>query len=111
MQVKFLLSVLCLAAAELALGQVQDTSGNGLLHGTFRFRHLTVKNIDPDFNPTEMAASYGSITFDGAGNYTLTGTIVDNMVSSGAAQPLNVTGQYAIGSNGTGYVANPLAPT
>ena len=107
--VKFLLTVLCLAP--LALAQVQDTSGNGMLHGNFRFRHLTVKNIDPNFNPSEIAASYGSITFDGAGNYTITGTTVDNLVSSGAPKSLSVTGKYAIGSNGLGYLANPLSPT
>lgn len=95
----------------LASGQVQDTSGNGLLHGSFRFRHVAAQNFDPDNNPTEITASYGTITFDGAGNYTLTGTTVDNTVSNGAAQSLNVTGTYAIGSNGTGYVSNPLYPT
>ena len=56
-------------------------------------------------------ASSGTITFDGAGNYTVSGTSVDNTVSSGAAQPLNVSGTYAIGSNGAGFIANPLYPT
>ena len=30
------------------------------------------------FNPTEITAIYGTITFDGAGNYTIAGTTVDN---------------------------------
>lgn len=94
----------------VAYGQVQDTSGNGLLKGSFRFRHVAIQNVDPDNNPTEITATYGSITFDGAGNYTLSGTTVDNTVSSGSPQALNLTGTYAIGSNGTGYVANPLYP-
>src|ERR1700722_6334017 len=94
----------------LASGQVQDTSGDGLLHGSFRFRHVAVQNVDANNNPTEVTASYGSITFDGNGSYSLTGMTVNNKISSGAAQPLNVTGSYAIGSNGTGFVANPLYP-
>jgi uncharacterized protein (TIGR03437 family) len=67
--------------------------------------------VDANFNPTQITASYGTITFDGGGNYKITGTSVDNTVSGGAAQTLTVTGTYAIGSNGTGYVANPLYPT
>lgn len=109
-QSKVLVPVLAVFALAVASGQVQDTSENGLLKGTFEFRHVAVQNFDQSFNPTEITASYGAITFDGNGNYTIAGTTVDNTVSSGAPQPLNVTGTYAIGSNGTGYVANPLYP-
>jgi uncharacterized protein (TIGR03437 family) len=101
----FLLAGLGLA---IASGQTQDTSGNGLLKGSFRFRHVAVQNTDDNGNPTEMTASFGTITFDGGGNYTLSGTTIDNTVSGGAAQPLTATGAYAIGANGTGYVASPL---
>lgn len=102
-----LLATVALAAAS---GQTQDTSGNGLLKGNFRFRHVAVQNVDANFNPTEITATYGVIVFDGAGNYAITGTSVDNTVSGGAPQPLRVNGTYAIGSNGTGYVSNPLYP-
>jgi uncharacterized protein (TIGR03437 family) len=94
----------------VAFGQVQDSSGNGLLNGSFRFRHIAIQNFDENGNPTQVTASYGTIKFNGAGTYTLSGTKVDNTVSSGAPQPLNVTGTYAIGSSGAGYVANPLYP-
>jgi uncharacterized protein (TIGR03437 family) len=107
---KFLLPVAAMFTLAVASGQVQDTSGNGLLNGTFQFRHVAIQNYDQNLNPTQITASYGTITFDGAGSYTLTGTTVDNTVSSGAPKPLNVTGTYAIGSNGAGYVANPLYP-
>jgi uncharacterized protein (TIGR03437 family) len=95
----------------LAAGQTQDNSKNSLLKGKFAFRHLAVQNIDSNFDPSEVTASFGTITFDGAGNYTIAGSSVDNTVAGGAAQPLNVTGTYAIGSNGAGYIANPLFPT
>jgi len=112
-QSKSLFRVAALAVFTLAavVGQTQDTSGNGLLKGSFRFRHVAVQNVDEFSSPSQITASYGTITFDGAGNYTITGTIVDNTVSSGAAQPLSVKGTYAIGSNGAGYLANPLYPT
>jgi len=58
-----------------------------------------------------MTAAFGTIAFDGAGHYTLTGTSVDSGVSAGAPQPLTLIGTYAIGSNGLGYLLNPLYPT
>src|SRR5580658_1682613 len=108
---KFLLPLAALIGMAVAFGQTQDTSGNGLLHGSFEFRHVAIPNVDANSNPTEVTATYGTITFDGAGNYAVTGTTVDNTVSGGTPQALTVSGTYAIGSNGTGYIANPLYPT
>lgn len=93
-----------------ASAQTQDTSGNGMLKGTYQFRHLAVQSVDANNNPTDITAVYGSITFDGAGNYTVAATSVDNSVSAGAPQPLKLNGTYAIGSNGVGYLTNPLYP-
>lgn len=107
----FRLAVLAVFGLGAALAQSPDTSGNGLLKGTFHFRHLAVQLVDANFDPSEITAVHGTITFDGAGNYTLAGTSVDNGVSSGAPQPLNLSGTYAIGSNGIGYLTNPLYPT
>jgi uncharacterized protein (TIGR03437 family) len=109
-QNKFLLPALAMLGVAVSYGQVQDASGNSLLNGSFRFRHVAIQNFDQNFNPTQVTASYGTITFNGGGSYTIAGTTVDNTVSSGAPQPLNVTGTYAIGSNGLGYIANPLYP-
>jgi uncharacterized protein (TIGR03437 family) len=112
-QLKSLLPIAVVAAFSLsaAAGQTQDTSGNGMLKGSYRFRHLAVQSVDQYFNPTDITAVYGTITFDGAGNYTIAGTSVDNSVSSGAPQPLSLGGTYAIGSNGAGYLTNELYPT
>ncbi len=99
---------MCFVAAVVA--QTQDTSQNGLLRGSYRFRHVAVQLVDANFNPTDITASSGTITFDGAGNYTITGTSVDPAVSGGAPTVLSVTAKYAIGSNGTGYLTNPLFP-
>ncbi len=107
---KFLVPVGVLFMVFIAYGQVQDSSQNGLLNGTFAFRHVAIQNFDADGDPTQVTASYGTIQFDGKGNYTISGTTVDNTVSNGSPQALNVSGTYAIGSNGAGYVANPLYP-
>jgi uncharacterized protein (TIGR03437 family) len=92
----------------IASGQTQDSSGDGLLKGNYQFRNVAVQAVDGNGNPTETTATYGLIVFDGAGNYTITGTIVDNTVSNGAPQPFSTTGVYAIGANGAGYVSSPL---
>jgi uncharacterized protein (TIGR03437 family) len=110
-QSKFAVAIWAVLLVAIASGQTQDNSGNGLLKGSYAFRHLAVQNIDSNFDPTEITASSGTISFDGNGNYKITGTSVDNTVSGGAAQPLSVSGTYAIGSNGAGYVANPLFPS
>ncbi len=107
----FRLAIFAIFGFSAARAQVQDTSGNAMLNGTFEFRHVAVLNIDSNDNPVEIAATYGTITFDGNGNYRVRGTIVDNTVLSGEPEALVETGTYAIGSNGAGYVANPLYPT
>ena len=94
-----------------AAGQTQDNSQNALLKGSYRFRHLAFQNVDSTYNPTEITASSGTITFDGAGGYVISGTTVDNVFTSGQPQPLNVSGTYAIGASGGGYLANPIYPT
>ena len=99
---------LLLAALGTASAQTQDNSQDGLLNGTYWFRHLAVQNVDASYNPTDITATYGTIAFDGKGNYTLTGTTLDNVATNGVSQALNVSGTYAIGSNGLGYMTNPL---
>jgi uncharacterized protein (TIGR03437 family) len=104
--------VLALAALSFsaALGQTLDSSGNGLLKGVYHFRQLQASSLDPSTGDvTEAVAVSGTITFDGAGHYTAAATSIDNTVSGGAPQTVNVaTGAYTIGSGGFGYIANPL---
>lgn len=104
------LQAVVVAAFGLAVanGQTQDVSGNGLLKGNYQFRNVAVQKVDGNSNPTQVTATYGVIAFDGNGNYTVTGTQVDNTVSGGSPQPFTSSGTYAIGSNGAGYVSSPL---
>ncbi|HEU5020635.1 MAG TPA: hypothetical protein VFT60_02045, partial [Bryobacteraceae bacterium] len=104
----YLMAFLILGLASAA-AQTQDSSQDSLLNGAYKFRHVAVQAVDSRYNPSEMTASFGSITFDGAGNYVITGTRVDSG-GGGATQALTVTGKYAIGSNGAGYIENPIYP-
>jgi uncharacterized protein (TIGR03437 family) len=98
--------------AALLTGQSLDNSGNSLLHGTFMFRHVAITAFDQSNNIMTARAEYGAITFDGQGNYTLSGTYVDTSVSGGQPQAFTVSnGTYSIGANGFGFIANPLAPS
>jgi uncharacterized protein (TIGR03437 family) len=109
-QIKSILvaGALALCLTPVGVAQTQDASQNGLLNGSYRFRHVAVRAVDSSFNPKEITASSGTISFDGAGTYTITGTSVDPAVSGGSPTPLSITAKYAIGSNGTGYLTNPL---
>ncbi len=112
-QIRFLFPVMAVSmfCAAGLYGQTPDSSGNGLLKGSFRFRHIAVQVVDTSYNPSDISGVYGTITFDGAGNYTLSGTMLDNLLTNGLPQALNVTATYAIGSSGSGYIVNPLYPS
>ena len=111
--IKSLLRIAGLAAFGIfmAAAQTQDTSGNGLLKGTYNFRHLAVQNVDELGDPTEITAIFGTIAFDGNGNYSMNAMTVDNTVSGGSPQPLSLNGVYAIGSSGSGYITNEIYPS
>jgi uncharacterized protein (TIGR03437 family) len=97
------------ACAALSWGQTTfDSSGDAMLNGKYFVRQVLVNGISDVGIPSEAIMMYGTITFDGAGNYTLTGTKIDSTVSSGAPQSISFTGTYAIGANGTGYIDNPV---
>lgn len=112
-QMKSLFHIVVAAAMGVGLlaAQTQDTTGNGLLKGTYSFRHLAIQIVNATNDPTDMTAVYGTITFDGAGNYSMTATSIDNGVSGGAPQAITQNGTYAIGANGAGYIVNELYPS
>jgi uncharacterized protein (TIGR03437 family) len=103
-----------------------DTSGNGMLNGTYSFRHvLYVLSPIADANGTvgdigESVALYGNISFDGKGHYTITNeTVWDSDVgfpdslscylSKGICTTgVPVGGDYSISASGFGYITNPI---
>jgi uncharacterized protein (TIGR03437 family) len=99
--------------AALASGAAfaQDSSGNALLNGTFRFRYVGAVATNSSGVVTEVTASEGVITFLGNGTYTIaTGSQwIDNTLSSGKFQtiPSGSTGTYSISPAGIGSLSNP----
>src|SRR5579883_146845 len=73
--------VLLLAGAMPAM-LAQDSSGNRMLSGTYRFREIAIVNFDANGNPVETVAASGAITFDGAGHYVANGSTLDSAAST-----------------------------
>jgi hypothetical protein len=75
-----------LGSGNVASGQAPpfDSSGNGLLSGTYYFREVIYVLADQSGTFGRALAVYGNINFDGAGKYTLSGT---NVFDSNAGVP------------------------
>jgi uncharacterized protein (TIGR03437 family) len=85
-----------------------DTTGNGLLNGTYYFREV-VYITDGSGDTTEAVSAYGNIIFSGSGTYTLSGA---NALESGeGGGPLSASGTYSFGANGYGFFTDPLSST
>jgi uncharacterized protein (TIGR03437 family) len=86
---------------------VADTSGNGLLSGTYYFRDVVYGLSDSSGDIGVAGVTYGNITFSGTGTWTISsGTELDTQ--NGELQALNESGTYAIGASGYGYITHPL---
>jgi uncharacterized protein (TIGR03437 family) len=90
-----------------AAAQSWDTSGNGLLNGTYYFRQVMwLGGYNSANDLPEAIAVYGNIVFDGNGTYTLTAKAADAAVKT--ATSITGAGAYTIGSSGYGYMSTPL---
>jgi uncharacterized protein (TIGR03437 family) len=79
-----------------------DSSGNGLLAGTYNFREVMWRN-NADLH---RIAIYGSMAFDGGGHYTLSSSVIDSSV--GTVQSFSTTGAYRISASGMGFMDDPI---
>jgi uncharacterized protein (TIGR03437 family) len=99
MKIKWLL----LTTASLAWGQI---STNQSLNGKYFFREvmlLTDGSTSP--NVTNTISGSGTITFDGNGNFTVTG---QQLVGTAPSASLSGSGTYAVNPGGFMTLANPL---
>ena len=88
-----------------------DTSGNSLLTGNYFVRQVTFDNFTNAGLPGRARSYTATFVFDGAGNYSATGQISDNGLSSGAPQALSFKGTYSVSSSGLLRMQNPLSTT
>ena len=88
--------------------QTWDTSGNGMLNGTYYFRDVGWQGQYDKTNNLQLAeAAYGTIVFSN-GTYTITNA--NEYDSAGeAAIPFSFSGTYSVGANGYGFLSSPLA--
>ena len=90
-----------------AAAQSWDTSGNGLLNGTYCFRQVMwLGGYNSANNIQEAIAVYGNIAFSGNGTYTLTAKAVD--AAENTVTSITGSGTYTIGASGYGYMSTPL---
>jgi uncharacterized protein (TIGR03437 family) len=110
-----------------AQGPAFDASGNGVLQGTYSFRHvLYVPTPIPDANGIagdlgQTVAVYGNISFDGNGHYTIAnGVVLDSDIGFTSALScylsfavcdtgVPVSGYYSISASGFGFILNPIS--
>jgi uncharacterized protein (TIGR03437 family) len=96
------LSISLALAAVAATGYGQVLS-NASLTGKYFVRHVEF-TTDSNNNATDSRSIYGTITFDGAGNYTVAGT---QLIGNGPATAFSVNGTYTLTPSGAMKLTNP----
>jgi uncharacterized protein (TIGR03437 family) len=85
-----------------------------MLSGTFYFRQVVYSIGDATGDLSDAGALYGEITFDGNGNWTISGTgatggaVFVDAAQGGVSPVPAATGTYVIGGSGYGYISSPL---
>ena len=110
MRLHLLAPLTLLAATTFPIAaQTWDNSGNSMLQGTYYFREVAWI-VDTSYDVYgESAALFGNITFDGAGNYTITNTLITDNTAGAQINFGTKSGTYAISSSGFGYISSPLS--
>ena len=84
-----------------------DTSGNGMLNGTYYFREVVyLFSNSGDGSLADAASLYGTITFSGTGAYTMAASLVD--LAQNSLQRGTISGTYSIAASGQGFLSSPL---
>ena len=110
------LAVFVALSATAMFGQSYDSSGNSMLNGSYRFRYVANVSYNSVGNVVETTAAEGVISFDGNGNYTITGgsQYIDNTLSggkfqsypTGTASTQAFAGGFALNTAGVGALDN-----
>jgi len=96
------------ASAWPAAAQTWDSSGNGMLSGTYYFREVYYIIGDNAGDFSRALALYNQVTFDGNGHYTMNAVLADS--NAGTLQSGTISnGTYSISASGYGFISNPLS--
>jgi hypothetical protein len=104
-----LLVLLFGACAWQSSAQSFDSSGDGMLNGSYYFRQVIYL---PDQSTGELNAAVsiqGTLNFSGTGGYTFSGSLLDS--ANGCCTPqtnLTSSGTYVISASGEGYISGIL---
>src|SRR5579875_435768 len=112
-KLKTMVLLLPFLAAWPATAQSWDTSGNHLLNGTYYFRQVVWVVYDQYGDVGEAVSLYGTLNFNGAGQYTVSNVQVNDSSASGICTitPASNTcsgyptsGTYSVSASGYGFL-------
>src|SRR5690348_7735033 len=91
------LAVLLLSACawQAAAQPAFDSSGDGMLNGTYYFRQVLY-----DAQSGDSMSLVGNIDFDGQGNYTLSNATILDAASGSSPQSFSASGTYSVAASG-----------
>jgi uncharacterized protein (TIGR03437 family) len=104
------MALLCAATGWQAAAQTWDTSGNGMLNGTYYFRQVAFF-LSSTGSLSEADALYGTIAFNGNGTYSFTNCLLYDSgygLNTCAAFGVPTSGTYSIAASGYGFVSSPI---
>jgi uncharacterized protein (TIGR03437 family) len=108
MKTKTILSVSLLFSAcawQLSAQANFDSSGDGLLNGTYYVRQVLYSIAESGEGLADAANVQGTITFNGSGSYTFSGSYLDvNASTFPTPQTFTGSGTYVIAASGEGYI-------
>src|SRR5579883_791818 len=104
---KHFFALFAFAIAPACLAQSWDSSGDGLLKGTYYFRHVVWFPGDQYGDLGDALTAYNTITFDGSGHYTITNATVYDAYQN-ASGSFSINGTYTIAASGYGFMDSPL---
>jgi uncharacterized protein (TIGR03437 family) len=99
---------MALASVVSMPAQSFDSSGNGQLKGSYFVRQVLLSDFNSNTGSIGRAQSLlGTMVFDGAGNYSFSGTLTDTNAGS-TPTAYSVTGGYSVESSGLAQIYNPI---
>lgn len=84
--------------------QTLDSSGDGLLNGTYYMRQVFYSYSNQTASVIDPISVFGNITFNGAGGWTFSGSYMNSTLTPPSAT-LNSSGTYVISGSGQGYIS------